>query len=820
MEMFWKDVKYGARILKRSPGFAAVAVLTLALGIGANSAIFSVIDALIIRPLPFPDSKQLVIVWQTDQNRDITHGTTSPPEYLEWRQQNHLFDSMSSWTAVFRSVRGRENPEGVWVSETSWQFFRMLRIKPFMGRDFVPDDETPGHNQVVLIDYGFWQRQYGGDPDVIGQTLQIEDKPYTVIGILPRGFSLFGTSVPYYLWTPMAFDREHMDRDDMTLVVFGRLKLGGSVPQAQAEMEVIHQNQKRAFPNIHQENGVHVVNMHEDINARFRSDLRVLLLAVIAVLFVACANVANLLMARSATREKEIAVRSAMGAGRIRIVRQLLTESIILGLLGGIVAIGLGYAGVHLLHAGLPPQGSRAEIPHMDELGMNGAVVLFTMCTAILTGLVFGLFPAFQVSYSGLADTLKESGRGNIGGRRGSYLRSTLVVVEVAVSIVLLIGAGLLIRSFFRMLTERLGLNPDKVLTMQIWLPESRYAEGQPVANFYQQALSNVAAVPGVASAGAVNFVPISGWRDFLDFDIKGRVTPRSGEQFTGQYSQADPNFFRTIGIPLIEGREFTTSDGPQSGGVAIINESLRHRYWPHEDPVGQQIMLHFGPGRAAFRPVTRNDWLTIVGVVGDVKEWEFDGKTPGMVYLPYPQAPSRLMCLVVRTTGEPTSVAPAIRDAVASIDKNQAVTQVKTMDDILAEAVSRRRLSMFLLSVFAGLATFLAAVGIYGLMSYAVTQRTHELGIRMTLGAERSDVFRLVLKDGLKLALIGSAIGGVISIMAMRWVASELYGVRPFDPWTLGGVIIFLVAVAITACYVPALRATRVDPMVALRYE
>jgi predicted permease len=820
MEMFWKDIKYGARVLARSPGFAAVAVLTLALGIGANSAIFSVIDALVIRPLPFPDSKQLVIVWQTDQNRDIKRGTTSPPEYLEWRQQNKLFDSMSSWTAVFRSVRGRENPEQVWVSETSWQFFRMLRIKPFMGRDFVPDDETPGKNQVVLIDYGFWQRQYGGDPNVIGQTLQIEDKPYTVIGILPRGFSLFGTSVPYYLWTPMAFDREHMNRDDMTLVVFGRLKPGVSVPQAQAEMEVIQANQKRAFPNIHQENGVHVVNMHEDFNARFQSDLKILLLAVIAVLFVACANVANLLMARSASREKEIAVRSAMGAGRTRIVRQLLTESILLGILGGVVAIALGYAGVHLLHAGLPPQGSRAEIPHGNDLGINGAVVLFTMCTAIVTGLVFGLFPAFQVSYMGLADTLKENGRGTIGGRRGSYLRSTLVVVEVAVSIVLLIGAGLLIRSFFRMLTEHLGLNPDKVVTMQIWLPESRYAEGQPVANFYQQTLSNVSAVPGVATAGAVNFVPISGWRDFLDFDIKGRVTPRSGEQFTGQYSQADPNFFKAIGIPLIEGREFLNSDGPQSGGVAIINESLRQRYWPHEDPVGQQITLHFGPGRAAFRPVTRDDWLTIVGVVGDVREWEFDGKTPGIVYLPYMQAPSRLMCLVVKTTGDPMAVVPGIRDAVAAVDKNQAVTQIKTMDDVLAEAVSRRRLSMFLLSVFAGLATFLAAVGIYGLMSYAVTQRTHELGIRMTLGAEPSDVFRLVLGDGLRLALIGSAIGGVASIMVMRWVASELYGVRPFDPLTLGGVILFLVAVAITACYVPARRATRVDPMNALRYE
>lgn len=820
MGTLWQDMRFGARTLGKSPGFTAVAVLTLALGIGANSAIFSVVDAVLLRPLPFPESDRLTVIWQTDANRDIQRGTTSPPEFLEWREQNHSFELMSAWTAAFRSVRGQESPEQVWVSESSAELFRLLRVKPILGRDFRPDEETPGHDQVALMTYGLWQRQFGGDPALVGRSIQIDDKPYTVVGILPRGFTIFGTSVPYDLWTPMAFDIPHLDRDDMSLIVFGRLKPGVSLAQAQAEMETIQQNQKRAFPNLHQENGVRVANMHDEFSGSYKPELKILLLAVGAVLLIACANVANLLLARSATREKEMAIRTSLGAPRLRIVRQLLTESVMLALFGGVIGVTVAYGGVHLLRAALPPAGSRFEIPHMDWIGINGKVVGFTFAISLLTGIIFGLFPALQLSFSELAETLKEGGRGNIGGRRGSALRSGLVVAEVAASIVLLIGAGLLIRSFVRLLTQSLGFDPANVLTMQIWLPESRYADGQPVVQFYDQVIERVSSLPGVASAGAVNLVPLSGMRDFLDFDIQGRPTPRSGEQYTAQYNQTDPNYFHTMRIPLLEGREFAASDAGASAPVAIVNETLAHRYWPDEDPVGKQIRLHLSPEPEPWRPATRDSWLTVVGIVGDVREWSLGGKTPGIVYMPYRQAPSRLMCLVIRTTPAPEGLVPSVRKAILSIDKDQAVAEVKTMRDFLGATFARRRLSMFLLSAFAVLATFLAAVGIYGLMSYAVAQRTHEIGIRLALGALPRDVLALILSDGLRLALLGAFLGGILSIGASRWIASELYGVRASDPVTLASVAVFVIGVALTACYVPARRATKVDPMIALRYE
>ena len=819
METLWQDIRYGVRMLLRNRGFAVVAALTLALGIGANSAIFSVVDALLLRPLPFPHSDRLVNIWQTDVNRGIMNGMTSPPEFLEWRDQQKSFEAIAGWKTVFRSVRGAEHPEQVWGGEVSSEFLRMLGVRPYLGRDFLPDDETPGHGQVALISYGLWQREFGGDSGWIGRTIDVDDKPYVVIGVLPYGFSPVGTSVAWDLWTPYTFDRSHMDRDDTSLIVFGRLKPEVTIAKAQAEMETLQQNQKRAFPDIHQDLGIGVVSMHDTLNRRYKPELKVLLVAVGVVLLIACVNVASLLLARSATREKEIAVRTALGARRIRVVRQLLTESVLLGLVGGVLGIALAYAGVELLRLGLPPHGSRGEIPHADWITINGPVVAYTFLISIVTGVLFGLFPSVQMSFSELGETLKEGGRGSIGGHRGGIMRSGLIVTEVALSIVLLIGAGLLIRSFVRMLTEHLGFDPHDVLTMQVWLPESRYPSGKPVANFFQQAIERVSALPGVESASAVNFLPLSGWRADLDFDIEGRATPRAGEQFTSQYAVSDANYFRTMKIPLEAGREFSPSDGDQTAGVAIIDESIEHRYWPNENPIGKQIRLHFDPQETPWQPTAKESWITIVGIVGDVREWGSGGKTPPLIYLPYLQAPSHLMCFVIRTTGKPEGIVPSVRDAVWSLDKNQPVAEVKTMDDYLDAAVSQRRLSMFLLSAFAGFATFLAAVGIYGLMSYGVAQRSHEIGIRMALGAERRDIVRLILGQGMRLTLLGAVIGGAASIAAMRWIASELYGVRAFDPATLVSVISFLIVVALIACYVPARRATKVDPMSALRY-
>jgi putative ABC transport system permease protein len=820
MDTLWQDIRFGARMLIRNRGFAVVAALTLALGISANSAIFSVVDALLLRPLPFPDPDRLVNIWRTDANRGIIHGMTSAPEFLEWREQAKSFEEIAGWKTSFRSVRGAEHPEQVWGGEVSSEFLRMLGVRPYLGRDFIPDDETPGHGQVALISYGLWQREFGGDPGWIGRTIEVNDKPCTVIGVLPYGFSPVGTSVAWDLWTPYTFDRNHMDRDASTLIVFGRLKPGMTMARAQAEMETITQDQKRAFPGINQNLGVTVVSMHDSLEQKYKPELQVLLVAVGVVLLIACVNVASLLLARSATREREIAVRTALGARRTRVVRQLLTESVILGLAGGLLGIVMAYGGVELLRMGLPPHGSRGEIPHADWIAINGSVVAYTFLVSLVTGVLFGLFPAVQMSFSELGETLKEGGRGSIGGHRGGMMRSGLIVAEVALSIVLLIGAGLLIRSFVRMLTEHLGLDSHNVLTMQVWLPESHYADGTPVANFFQQAIERVAALPGVASASAVNFVPLSGWRADLDFDIEGRATPRQGEEFTAQYTVADANYFRTMRIPLEAGREFASTDGDQTRGVAIINESLEHRYWPNENPIGQQMRLHFDPQQTPWQPAAKDAWITIVGIVGDVRDWNAGGKTPPIVYLPYLQAPSHLMCLVIRTTTPPLGLVPSVRDAIWSLDKNQPVAEVKTMEDLLDAAVSQRRLSMFLLSAFAAFATFLAAVGIYGLMSYGVAQRSHEIGIRMALGAERRDIVKLIMSQGVRLTMLGAVIGGGVSFAAMRWIASELYGVRGSDPATLVSVIAFLLIVALIACYVPARRATKVDPMIALRYE
>jgi putative ABC transport system permease protein len=820
METLWQDIRFGARMLLRNRGFALVAALTLALGIGANSAIFSVVDAILLRPMPFPEPQQLVNIWQPDPNRGIPSGLTSPPEFLEWRDRQHSFQGLSSWKIASRSVRGMEHPEQVWGSEVSANFMQLFGVRPILGRDFLPDDEKPGHGQEVLLSYGLWQREFGGDSSWIGKTIEIDDEPYEVIGVLPNGFTPVGTSVPFDLWMPFTFDTSKMARDDTTLIVFGRLKPATSISQAQAEMETIHADQQRAFPDLHQDTGIKVVGVHDYLSRRYRPELKILLVGVGMVLLIACVNVANLLLARSATREREIAVRTALGARRIRVIRQLLTESVLLGLIGGVLGILFAFGGVELLRLGLPPQGSRGEIPHAGWIGINGTVVAFTVGVSLITGIVFGLFPAIQMSFSELGETLKEGGRGSIGGRRGGILRSGLIVTEVALSIVLLIGAGLLIRSFVRMLTENLGLVPENVVTMQVWLPESHYANGRPIVNFFHNVIERVSALPGVSSASAIDFVPMSGWKDFLDLDIEGRPVPRSGEQFTSQYAVTDANYFRTMKIELHAGREFASSDADQTARVAIINEALEHRYWQNENPIGKHIRLHFDPRQVPWRPEADEGWLTIIGIVGDVRDWDLRGDMPGIIYLPYLQAPSRMMSLVVRTSTKPEGMVPSIRAAIWSLDKDQPITEVKTMDGLLDAAFARRRLSMFLASAFAAFATFLAAVGIYGLMSYGVSQRAHEIGIRMALGAERRDIAKLILGQGMKLALLGAVIGGATSLAAMRWISSELYGVRASDPATMVSVVAFLIIVALIACYVPARRATKVDPMTALRYE
>ena len=820
MGTMWQDLKSGWRMLRRSPGFAVVAILTLAIGIGANAAIFSIINTLLLRPLPFPDAQRIVFLWETDPNRNVTRGIASPAEFLDWTDQNHSFEALSAFRTWFYNLTGGDEPEQVWGIQSSGNFFRLLGVAPALGRDFIPEEERPGHEQVVIISYGLWQRRYGGDPGIVGRSILLDEKPFTVVGVLPRGFSVFGTSRQFDVWMPFAFDQAQLHREDHSVIVFGRLREGVTLAQAQAEMESIMARLKQQYPGVDQQNGIHIVTFRDDLARNLKPGLLILLGAVVLVLLIACVNVANLVLARAATREREITLRATLGAGRGRIMRQLLTESALLALIGGAFGILLAYGGLHLLRLALPSEGGYGEIPHSEWLGINGPVLAFTLVVSVLTGLVFGLAPAIQISRSELFESLKEGSHGSIGGRRSRFTRSALVVSEVAFSLLLLVGSGLLIRSFYLMMSEDLGFDPDRVLTGQIWLPESHYAPGPPVMNFYQQVIDRVAALPGVKSASAVNFLPLSGWGDYCNFDIAGRPIAPVDKPNTAQYRVADWRYLRTMGIHLKSGRDFAASDGPDDEGVVILNEALAHRYWEGESPIGKQIHLKFPPTKTAWRPLARDSLLTVIGVVGDVREWEWSDPKFGQLYLPYAQNPSRIMRLVIRSEGDPSALAPAMRHAVATFDPSQPVTEVRTMDQFLSQAVSQRRLNMLLLAVFAAIATILAAIGIYGVMAYGVTERFHEIGVRMTLGAEPSDVLKMVVADGMKLAVAGLLIGIVGAAVLSRYLESQLYGIKTTDPFTYLGVALGLAAVAVAACYFPARRATKVDPISALRHD
>jgi predicted permease len=820
MEALWQDLRYGWRMLRRSPGFTAVAVLTLAVGIGANAAIFSIINTVLLRPLPFPDSNRIVLLWDTDANRKISRGTVSVAEFLDWRDQNHAFEELSAWRTWFYNLTGTGEPEQVWGVHASGNFFRLLGVSPILGRDFLPEEEQPGHEQAAIISYGLWQRRYAGDRAVVGKSILVDDKPYTVVGVLPQGFSLFGTSRQLDLWMPFAFTRAQLDRESHSVIAFGRLRRDVTLPQAQAEMETIIARLKKAYPTVDPDNGVRVVRFRDDQSRALKPALLVLLGAVGFVLLIACANVSNLMLARAAFREREIAVRATLGASRRRILRQLLTESVLLALIGGALGVLIAFGGIHLLRIAFPPEGGYGEIPRADWIGVDGAVLGFSLLVSVLTGIIFGFAPAIQISRSELFESLKEGSRGSTGGRRSQFVRSTLVVAEITLSLILLVGAGLLMRSFYLLMSEDLGFDPSNTLTMQIWLPESHYAPGAPVINFYQQTIDRVGAQPGVKSASAVNFLPLSGWGDYCNFDIAGKAPPRANEPFTGQYRVTDWRYLHTMGIPLKEGRDFSASDGPDAQGVVLINEALARRYWEHESPVGQQIRLHFPETRSPWQPVARDTWLTVVGVVQDVREWEWGEEKVAQLYLPYTQNPSRIMRLVVRSSGDPSALTSAVRHAIESVDPNQPATEIRTMNEFLTAAVAQRRLSMLLLGGFAAIATILAAIGIYGVMAYAVTQRSHEIGIRMALGAEPADVLRMVVLDGMRLAVIGLFLGIVGSTLGVRYLESQLYGVKATDPATFVGVVLLLAAVAVAACYFPARRATKVDPLTALRYE
>lgn len=819
METFWKDLRYGWRMLRRNPGFAVVAVLTLAIGIGANAAIFSVINTILLQPLPFKDSSRIMNVWDTDPNRGITSGTVSAAEFLDWREMNRSFSELDAFRTSYVTLTGNGDPEQVWGVQISGGFFRMLGVEPALGRDFRPEEETPGHEQVILISHSLWERRFGANPAILGKSILLDYKPYTIIGVLPKDFSMFGTSTSLDVWLPFAFNRAQLNREDHELIVFGRLRNGVSIPQAQAEMETIQANLKKQYPGVDQENGIRVASFSDNLSAKIRPALLVIMAAVGFVLLIACANVANLMLARAASREREIALRSTLGAGHRRILRQLLTESVLLALIGGAFGVLVAFGGLRLLHYALPPAGP-GEIPHSAGIGIDWRVLVFTIGVSLLTGILFGLAPALQISRSHLSESLKEGSRGSTSGRRSHLVRSGLVVSEVALSLMLLVGAGLLLRSFVILLTQDLGFNPSNVLTMQVWLPANHYPEEARVIDYFQQATDRIAALPSVESASAIDFLPLTRWTSFCNFDIAGRTPPSEKEPFTSHYRVIDWRYFRTMGTPVKEGRGFAASDTANSQPVAIINQALAQRYWPNQNPLGKLIRIHHQSPVPTYDADKQAGWLTIVGVVASTQDWEWGESQLPLLYLPFVQNPSRLMRFVVRSHGDISALTAGVRHVTASIDPDQPVTDVHTMDGLLAAALSQRRLSMTLLVIFAAIASILAAIGIYGVLAYAVTQRWHEIGIRMALGAEPRDVLRMVVGDGMRLAGLGLAIGLVASLVLMRYLRSELYGVKSSDPLTFVCVAVGLLLVAFAACYFPARRATKVDPLAALRYE
>ena len=801
-----QDIRYAIRLLLKRPGFSAIAILGLALGIGANTAIFSVVNAVLLRPLPFKESDKLVWFWEVQPRLD--RAPFSPADFLDYQAQNQSFEEVTSFCWMSFSLTGGDQPERITGAVVSANFFSVLRAAPAQGRAFLPEDGAAGAARVAVVSHGFWQKRSGGDPDLIGKALTLSGESATIIGIMPPDFKYPERAE---LWVnprqivPEPFstftDNVVTMRGTHYLSVMGRLKPGVTLSQAQADIDTVVAGLQQQHNSNH---FVHLVTMHERVIGDTRPVLLVLLGAVGFVLLIACANVANLMLARATSRAKEIAIRTALGASRGRVIRQLLTESLLLGAAGGAVGLLLGYWGVDLIVAVSPP-----DTPRLAEIGMDRQVLLFTLAISLLTGLLFGLAPALQASKPDLNDALKEGGRGGSDGGRLSRMRGVLVVAEVALSLVVLIGAGLLVKSFFRLQDVKPGFDPANLLIFSVSLPGKDYGEAAARRQFWEQLIHRLESLPGVEGVALANDLPIQGDDTTSYPTIDGRDAAKADDRFLMGRHVINAEYFKALGVPLLKGREFTSSDTDGAPRVTIINETAARRIWPDEDAIGKR--LKFGD--------QNSPWLEVVGVVADVKHNGLDAAPSLETYSPYLQETYPYMSITVRAA-DPTSLVAAVRAEVQAINKDQPIHGVTTMDKMLSESVAPRRFSMVLFALFAAVAMLLAAVGIYGVMSYAVTQRTREIGIRMALGANHKDVVGMIVAQGMKPAVLGIVLGFGAAFLLTRLMASLLYGVSATDPLTFAAISILLAAVALLANYVPARRAAKVDPMIALRYE
>ncbi len=799
------ELRYALRTLARSRGFTIVAILTLSLGIGANSAIFSVVNAVLLRQLPYADPDRLVLLWGADRAGDDRRNQISFTDMDDWRTHNHVFEEVAAYEHWNAGMAGDFAPERVPGMQVSDGYFALMRGTPLLGRVLLPEDQIDGKDYVVVLGYDIWRRKFGGDPKAVGRTVEMSGRPYTIVGVMPASFrplpaSLVGKHAELY--RPVAERHDDNERASRHLRAIARLKPGVTTAQAQAEIDLLTRRQAAEHPQSDKGRGVRIVTLRDDLVRNLRQALLVLQGAVCFVLLIACANMANLLLARSAGRRKELAIRTALGAGRFSLASQALTESMVLALAGGTCGLWLASWGTDLLQ-----KLGTTVIPELAGIQLDGRVLVFTLAISLATGVLFGLAPALQAApdpIEGLKAGGRSSGGGFGSGTANRGVHHALVISQMAIALVLLAGAGLLVRSFARLQGVQPGFEPRNVLTGNLALPEIHYPTAAKQVAFYRTAIEKLRQLPGVRYAAAVSVLPESTNFDTTATQIEGHDVAPGEEPYLDRYI-VTPDYFRTLSIPLVRGRLFTELDTGQRPPVALINETAARVYWPGQDPLGKRLRV------GGFDvPMQKAPWRTIVGVVRDVYQYGLDGQRSAQLYFPHEQFPTGYMTLVVKCTGDPALLAAGVRAQIRTVDKDQPLYDVATMEEVMAEAIAGRRFSLVLLATFSGIALSLAAVGIYGVISYSVTQRTQELGTRMALGAQRRDILRLVLGQGMALILSGACAGALAALLLTRFLAGLLFGVSATDAAAFGGAIIVLMAVALAACYLPARRAAR----------
>lgn len=812
MQTLLQDLRFGARMLIKNPAVTLVAVIALTLGIGANTAIFSVVHGVLVRSLPYEEGERLAIVWEHRKSgKDNPQNVINLGNFFDWKDQNNVFVDMAAFFDQNVNLTGTGEPEELAAQIATPNLFSVLRVQPILGRAFAPDDGQPGGPRVVVISHGLWQRRFAGDPQIVGRSITLDNLQRTVIGVLPPDVGWYvqkGSMIRKApeIWSPWQVSNELRRRQGRFARAVARLKPGVTMEQAQNEMNVIGARLEQQYPEFNTQWGVSVVPLRTQFTGEIRRPLLILLGAVGFVLLIACANVANLLLARAASRRKEIALRAGLGASRWRIARQLLTESVLLSVVGGACGLLLAWWGTKALIA-LSPSG----LMDLRNVSVNVTVLLFTLGLTLLTGIVFGLVPALEAARFDLNDSLKEAGKNLGGGARSHRLRNVFVVTQVALALVLLVGAGLLMKSFNRLQAVETGFNSNNLLTMRVNLPSQKYDTDNKVIDFFKQAVEQTKAIPGVESVGAINYLPFDGPHSGTDIHIEGQPALPPGQELTTGVCVTDMDYFQAMQIPLKRGRLFTQQEATEMRHVVVVNEQFARKNFPGQDPIGKRVAIDMKD---------ENVPNEIIGIVGDTKHMGLDTEFEEMAYWPHPELVDSSMTIVIRTQGDPSSVAPAARNVIRNIDPDQPVGQVTTMEGLLEKSIARSRFNTVLLTVFSIVALVMAAVGIYGVMSYSVQQRTHEIGVRMALGAQHSDVLRLVVKQGIALALIGVAVGLFASYALTRLITTLLFEVKPTDVTTYAMVAGGLFLITLIASFIPARRATKVNPLTALRYE